>query len=108
MRKTKKGASVRYEYAFSVKCSLVLCAIFALVVIYRTMKDVQDIQAAKVETEQVRLAVAKKKAENKDLHEQIERLQSEDYILELARSKYHYSFDDEIIFQLPTEQTGSN
>lgn len=104
MKQTKKAAKVRYEYAFSVKCMIVAIVLLSLVMTYRTVKNAQDIKAAKIETQRVRLAVAKKQAENKSLQEQIEHLQSEEYIVKLARSKYFYSFDDEIVFQLPNEQ----
>lgn len=56
--------------------------------------------------EQIELATAEKKAleeENQRLNVQVGLLQDDEYVAKLARSRYYFSKDDEVIFSLPED-----
>lgn len=65
----------------------------------------RSIQAEKAEQyEQLEDKLATLKKEEKNLHEEINLLNNEDYVLEIARTNYFFSKKGEMIFNLPDEE----
>lgn len=64
----------------------------------------RSIKADKMdEYEQMEQQLADLKQEESDLNNEIELLQDEDYVLEIARTNYFFSNEGELIFKLPDE-----
>ncbi|WP_152657390.1 septum formation initiator family protein [Oceanobacillus sp. CFH 90083] len=55
------------------------------------------------EYEQLEQQLAELKQEEKSLNNEIELLQDENYVLEIARTNYFFSNEGELIFKLPDE-----
>ena len=55
--------------------------------------------------EQLQKELAELKEEEKQLKEEIELLNNEDYVLDIARTKYFFTNKGELIFKLPNENS---
>lgn len=99
-----KRKLMRRLTAFSVAALVVLGTLLsALYTQTRTLNaQKQAVAEAKVELDELA-------HQQKELEEELIRLQDDDYIAELARKNYFYSKDGEIIFNIPEEtDSGQN
>ncbi|MBA2177003.1 septum formation initiator family protein [Halobacillus locisalis] len=85
-----------------VMFALLVMIVVGSMVIYHVKQ--QSIYAQKHEQyEQLQVEMDALKKEEKDLEEEIELLNNEEYVLQIARTNYFFSKEGEIIFKMPNE-----
>ncbi|WP_430789367.1 FtsB family cell division protein [Virgibacillus flavescens] len=87
---------------------LVLFSIVALIAVGFMITYHVDQRALKAEKEeqyeQLQNKMANLEKKETDLQEEIQLLQNEEYVLEIARTNYFFSKEGELIFKLPDEE----
>ncbi|WP_101847123.1 FtsB family cell division protein [Halobacillus sp. Marseille-P3879] len=82
--------------------SLLMMIVAGSMVVYHFQQ--RALHAEKVEEyKQLQAEMDELEKEEKNLNEEIELLNNEDYVLQIARSNYFFSKDDEIIFKMPND-----
>ncbi|MFD2628046.1 septum formation initiator family protein [Oceanobacillus kapialis] len=97
-QKRKKQRLVRRLVLFSIVVAIVIGGIAAYHIKQRTVHAEKAQQYEQLEQE---LSVLKEK--EKDLKEEVNLLNDEEYVLEIARTNYFFSEKGELIFKIPEE-----
>lgn len=97
-QKRKKQRLIRRLVVFALVAVIALGSMTVYHFNQRTMKADKTEEYEKMEQK-----LADLKKEESGLNHEIELLQNEDYVLEIARTNYFFSKEGELIFKLPDE-----
>ncbi|WP_404450816.1 septum formation initiator family protein [Virgibacillus necropolis] len=98
-QKRKKQRLIRRLVLFSIVAIIAIGSMATFHVKQRVL------QAEKQEQyEQMQEKMAKLESKEANLNEEIQLLQNEEYVLEIARTNYFFSKEGELIFKLPDEE----
>ncbi|ASN03727.1 FtsB family cell division protein [Virgibacillus necropolis] len=98
-QKRKKKRLIRRLVLFSI---VVLIAIGSMATYHVKQRVLHAEKQEQYEQTQEKMAKLEKKEAN--LNEEIQLLQNEEYVLEIARTNYFFSKEGELIFKLPDEE----
>ena len=97
-QKRKKQRLIRRLVLFSIVTALILGGMSVYHISQRILHAEKTEQYEQLEQE-----LADLKAEEENLQEEIELLNNDDYVLDIARTNYFLTKKGELIFQLPNE-----